>query len=235
MRFSLCRQARPDALAWKPRLRATRAIQILAIFRGYWRGMLTIDGQTIIYRQQQLPLPLRLFMLVLGLSLAIGLPLPFLVYPDWSTPDPILLIAVIAIVVGLGMGGFLTAAALWSASELRLDPATGRADRTLRGPLVNRHESFPLSALTLSDVILRDFGRRPLPAPPPVAPPRLPARHHLFPEPRRGRALAAQDRGHSRRLTAPLANRPRSAYMPRREVGAGRHLANPVRSGRKQP
>ncbi len=125
--------------------------------------MLNIDGQTIIYRQQQLPLPLRLFMLVLGLSLAIGLPLPFLVYPDWSTPDPILLIAVIAIAVGLGMGGFLTAAALWSASELRLDPATGRADRTLRGPLVNRHESFPLSALTLSDVILRDSDDGPYP------------------------------------------------------------------------
>jgi hypothetical protein len=125
--------------------------------------MLTIDGRTIIYRQPQLPLPLRLFMLVLGSSLAIGLPLPFLFYPDWTTPDPILLIAAFAILAGLGMGGFLIAAALWSASEVRLDPATGRADRTLRGPLVNRHESFPLSALTLSDVILRDSDDGPYP------------------------------------------------------------------------
>jgi len=33
----------------------------------------------------------------------------------------------------------------------------------------------------------------------------------------------------------PLANPPHGAYVSPREVGAGRHLANPVRSGRKQP
>jgi len=32
-----------------------------------------------------------------------------------------------------------------------------------------------------------------------------------------------------------LAIRPSPHYVVRREVGAGRHLANPVRSGRKQP
>ena len=32
-----------------------------------------------------------------------------------------------------------------------------------------------------------------------------------------------------------LANLAARAYIPRREVGAGRRLANPVRSGRKQP
>jgi hypothetical protein len=125
--------------------------------------MLTLDGQTITYRQPQLSLPLRLFMLVLGLSLAIGLPLPFVIYPDWTHPEPMLLIAVIAIAAGLGMGGFLIAAALWSANELRLDPATGRADRTLRGPLVNRSESFPLSSLALSEVIMRDSDDGPYP------------------------------------------------------------------------
>ena len=33
----------------------------------------------------------------------------------------------------------------------------------------------------------------------------------------------------------PLAESRRAAYIPLREVGAGRRLANPVRSGRKQP
>ena len=36
-------------------------------------------------------------------------------------------------------------------------------------------------------------------------------------------------------IASHLATARNSPYMHLREVGAGRHLANPVRSGRKQP
>jgi glycine/D-amino acid oxidase-like deaminating enzyme len=45
------------------------------------------------------------------------------------------------------------------------------------------------------------------------------------------RRLAGELRRGRGRLDAP----PARAYMTAREVGAGRRLANPVRSGRKQP
>ncbi len=41
--------------------------------------------------------------------------------------------------------------------------------------------------------------------------------------------------GSLRHLCSLLARNAVRAYMERREVGAGKRLANPVRSGRKQP
>ncbi|MCF1707631.1 hypothetical protein L0V05_02255 [Tabrizicola sp. J26] len=118
--------------------------------------MLSIEDQTIVYRQPQLPWALRLFMLILGLSLAIGMPLPFFIHLDWLTPSPMILIGLAFMVIPPAMGGFLLAAALWSAAELRIDPATGWAQRILRGPFVNRSDQFPLADLAVSDVIMRD-------------------------------------------------------------------------------
>lgn len=125
--------------------------------------MLTVEGETIIYSEQQLPLLLRLFVLILGLCVATGIPLPFLIHADWRSPDPTLVLAVIFIVFPLAVGGFLVAVSLWSASEVRLDPRAGRAERTLRGPILNRDEEFPLSDLSLSEVVMRDSDDGPYP------------------------------------------------------------------------
>ena len=125
--------------------------------------MLTTEGRAIIYRETPLPLGLRLFILLIGLSVGIGVPLPFVVHAAWGTPDPVLLLAIVFILAPLAFGGFLVACALWSASDVRLDPEAGRAERTLRGPIVNRHESFPLGDVAVSEVVMRDSDDGPWP------------------------------------------------------------------------
>jgi hypothetical protein len=118
--------------------------------------MLTEQGQAIIFRQGRLPLALRLFTLVLGLGVGIAIPVPFVIYPDWGTPSLTLLVAVFCIVFPAAVGAVFVVMALASSTELRLDPATGAATRILRGPVLRRRETYPLSALEPPVLIMRD-------------------------------------------------------------------------------
>lgn len=118
--------------------------------------MLTMDGPAILYSEDQLPLGIRLVTLLLGAGLAIAIPVPFLVHADWTTPSFTLLLAALFIVVPMAAGLFFIRIALVSAADLRLDPATGQVTRKLRGPVVNRVEHFPLTALAPPTAFMRD-------------------------------------------------------------------------------
>jgi hypothetical protein len=117
--------------------------------------MLRTEGEAILYRETPLPLGLRLFALGIGLSVGVMVPLPFLIHADWATPSPMLLLAAACIAFPAVVGGFLVIVGLASASELRLDPATGRGERRLRGPILNRHDHFALADLPPPEVRIR--------------------------------------------------------------------------------
>jgi hypothetical protein len=118
--------------------------------------MLTFDGAAIVYRQDSPSWSFRLFAIFLGLGLATCIPLPFIVHTDWLNPSPVLLLAVACIVFPIFVGGVFVLMGTASATELRLDPVTGRAERELRGPIVNRRDSFRLSDIAPPDLIMRD-------------------------------------------------------------------------------
>lgn len=124
--------------------------------------MLTLDGETIVYREQQLPLLLRLFTLVLGLALATMIPIPFIIHADWTTPSLVLLVAALCIVAPILLGSFFVLISLVSATELRLDPTTGWADRTLRGPIINKKDRFRLSEMSPPEAFMRDTDDDPI-------------------------------------------------------------------------
>ncbi len=126
-------------------------------------AMLSIEDETIVYRQAQLPWALRLFMLVLGLSIAVCMPLPFLIHLNWLRPSPLFLLGVLFIAAPLAFGGFLVTAAVWSATELRLDPTKRTATRILRGPFVNRSDEFALADIRVSEVVTRNSEDGPYP------------------------------------------------------------------------
>lgn len=125
--------------------------------------MLIEHERAIIYRQRRLPLPLRLFILVLGLGVGIVIPIPFILHADWGTPSPTLLLAALCIMVPAVLGSFFVLLSFASSTELRLDPARGHAVRIMRGPILKRHETYPLSALTPPTLIMRDSEDGPYP------------------------------------------------------------------------
>jgi len=116
--------------------------------------MLTSDGKAIIYREKRIHPALRMFAVFLGLGLATVIPAPFVMHAQWGTPSPILLLAAFCIVFPIAVGALFVLIGLASSTELRLDPATRRAERRLRGPIVNRHESFRFSEMPAPEVVM---------------------------------------------------------------------------------
>lgn len=116
--------------------------------------MLTVDGNAIIYKEKPLNPVLRAFIVVLGLGLATVTPAPFIIHADWGTLSPTLVLAVFCILFPVAVGAAFVGIGLVSATELRLDPATGRVDRALRGPVLNRRDSFRLSDFTPPEVVM---------------------------------------------------------------------------------
>ena len=125
--------------------------------------MIAFDGEAIVFREEPLPLWLRAFTLFLGSGLAFVGSTPFMVHPDWTDFSPVLIVAALFIVVMIAAGAFFIVIGLFSATDLRLDPVTGHADRYLRGPIVNRHDRFPLSRVAPPDLIMRDSEDGPYP------------------------------------------------------------------------
>ena len=138
--------------------------------------MLIFDGDAIVYRERPLPLALRLFAGFLGLGIAIVIPTPFIIHADWTTLSPSLALAAASIVAPLLIGPFFVVIALASATELRLDPATGWADRRQWGPVINRRDRFRLSEMAAPEVIMRESSED---GPFPILRLNLPARGKL--------------------------------------------------------
>lgn len=118
--------------------------------------MLVQEQDAIVYREKPLNLPLRLFILVLAAGLTIVVPAPFVIHADWSSFSPTLLLAAACIAFSVSVGLFFLVVALVSATELRLDGRTGQAVRILRGPIVNRHDCYPLAGFGKPDIAMRD-------------------------------------------------------------------------------
>ncbi|MFT4151125.1 MAG: hypothetical protein QM656_13085 [Paracoccaceae bacterium] len=125
--------------------------------------MLTMDGDAILYRERQLPVVLRVFAVVLGLGIATVIPLAFLINLRPGMSALTLLVVGACVLFPLVIGPFFILIGLVSATELRLDPATGRATRILRGPVVNRRDSFALSDISVDQVAMRDSEDGPFP------------------------------------------------------------------------
>ena len=115
--------------------------------------MIFEEQSAIVFQQQQPPFLLRLFILVLGLGLSIVIPTPFIIHADWSTPSLTLVLAAACIIAPVIVGGFFIVLAFVSASEVRLDPVSGQATRVMRGPLLRRRESYPLSAVGSPELV----------------------------------------------------------------------------------
>lgn len=118
--------------------------------------MLTIDGNAIIYKEKPLRPLLRTFIVLLGLGLAIMVPAPFIIHANWGSLSWTLPLVVFCILFPIGVGIIFVLIGLVSATELRLDPATGRVDRRLRGPIVNRSDTFRLSDIAPPEVFMND-------------------------------------------------------------------------------
>lgn len=125
--------------------------------------MLTMEGPMIRYREVPLHPAIRAFAVFLGLGIATLIPLPFLMHAHWGMSAPMLLLVAACVVFPLILGPFFVLIGLVSATDLRLDPVTGRAIRTLRGPVVNRQDSFALAELSLDQVVMRDSEDGPFP------------------------------------------------------------------------
>lgn len=117
---------------------------------------ISYDGRAIIYKEKPLPLLLRLFALILGVGLCLVIPAPFIIHTDWTTLSWTAIIVVFCICFPVVVGGFFILIGLVSATELRLDPASGYAMRILRGPLVNRSERLRLSDFGAPEIVIRE-------------------------------------------------------------------------------
>jgi len=118
--------------------------------------MIAFDGAAIIYRERPLPLWLRAFAVFLGVGLATVIPTPFIIHADWTVFSPVLVLAALCIVTPIALGAFFVFLGFVSATDLRLDPAAGVAERSLRGPIVNRKDRFSLSEISKPEVVMRD-------------------------------------------------------------------------------
>lgn len=117
--------------------------------------MLAYEGNAIVYRERPLPWGLRLFIIVLAFGVGLGVPAPFVIHADWSKPSPVLILVLACIIFSAMVGAFFLLMGLASATELRFDPATRRVWRRLRGPVVNRQDSFAFADIPPPKVIMR--------------------------------------------------------------------------------
>ncbi|WP_018631487.1 hypothetical protein [Neomegalonema perideroedes] len=125
--------------------------------------MIDYDGAAILYREAAPSWRLRSLFVLMGLTLAIMIPGPVWMQVDrgeiWSslaalTPFAFLMLTIFTLLPPL-VGGLFVMIGLASVAELRLDPASGEAERILRGPVIRKRERFPLSGIGAPELAVR--------------------------------------------------------------------------------
>ncbi|MDD2867079.1 hypothetical protein [Neomegalonema sp.] len=125
--------------------------------------MIGYDGEAILYREAAPSWWSRSVFVLMGLTLAIMIPGPVWmqverdeIWPSIAalTPFAFLMLTIFTL-LPLVVGGIFVAIGLASVTELRLDPASGAAERIRRGPVIRGRERFPLSGIGAPELALR--------------------------------------------------------------------------------